>query len=367
MRVLITTDTVGGVWTFTQELATGLLERGNPVLMVSFGRAPSVAQRAQCELLLQCYTGRFRYVPSEIPLEWMDANERVFEEGQRVLQLEAERFHPDIVHCNQFCYGAFESRTPRIITAHSDVLSWAQACHGGPLPPSPWLSRYVALVRAGLVASDAVVAPTQWMLDALEQSFTLPEEKKAIPNGRDIAVDFNSVRELRAVTAGRIWDEAKGIDLLEEMNSPIPIVVAGEVDLSAEGKAAKVGTATLLGRLSEPEMIDLLQRSSIYLCLSRYEPFGLAPLEAGLCGCAVVTRDIPSLREVWDDGAIYFSNADSLREIVQELAASPAILHRARELSYRRAYQFNRTRMVNEYLNLYRGVLQHQEKAEHAA
>ena len=33
MRILMTTDTVGGVWTFTQELAGGLLEQGCAVAL----------------------------------------------------------------------------------------------------------------------------------------------------------------------------------------------------------------------------------------------------------------------------------------------------------------------------------------------
>ena len=41
MHVLITADTVGGVWTYTRELACGLLHRGHRVTLVSFGRIPS--------------------------------------------------------------------------------------------------------------------------------------------------------------------------------------------------------------------------------------------------------------------------------------------------------------------------------------
>ena len=44
MHVLITADTVGGVWTYTRELACGLLHRGHRVTLVSFGRIPSPAQ-----------------------------------------------------------------------------------------------------------------------------------------------------------------------------------------------------------------------------------------------------------------------------------------------------------------------------------
>src|SRR5208282_331116 len=37
MHVLITTDTVGGVWNYTRELVTGLSRRGIRVTLVSFG------------------------------------------------------------------------------------------------------------------------------------------------------------------------------------------------------------------------------------------------------------------------------------------------------------------------------------------
>src|SRR3569833_3996501 len=46
MRILMTTDTVGGVWSFTKELATGLLKNGDAVSLVSFGRKPSQSQSA---------------------------------------------------------------------------------------------------------------------------------------------------------------------------------------------------------------------------------------------------------------------------------------------------------------------------------
>ena len=52
-------------------------------------------------------------------------------------------------------------------------------------------------------------------------------------------------------------------------------------------------------QLSEEQMRELLGRAAIYIATSRYEPFGLAPLEAALSRCALVANDIPSLRELW--------------------------------------------------------------------
>src|SRR5690242_5082939 len=37
MHILVTADTLGGVWTYTRELVTGLARRGVRVTLVSFG------------------------------------------------------------------------------------------------------------------------------------------------------------------------------------------------------------------------------------------------------------------------------------------------------------------------------------------
>lgn len=114
-------------------------------------------------------------------------------------------------------------------------------------------------------------------------------------------------------------------------------------------------------------MLDLLQRSAIYLCLSIYEPFGLAALEAGRCGCAVIARGIPSLREVWGEGALFFKDADSLSVLLEDLARHPQKLEDARRRSYERARSFSRDRMVEEYLCLFERVQSKSARVEHVA
>jgi glycosyltransferase involved in cell wall biosynthesis len=41
-----------------------------------------------------------------------------------------------------------------------------------------------------------------------------------------------------------------------------------------------------------------------------YEPFGLAVLEAGRHGCALVLSDVPTLRELWDGAALFAAPHD---------------------------------------------------------
>ena len=359
MRVLLTTDTVGGVWTFTRELAEGLLDGGCSVAMVSFGRRPSEDQERWASFTTSRWQERFLFVPSEIPLEWMPGNDEVRAPGVELLLQVAREFCPDLLHSSQFCWGDLPLQLPRVVTAHSDVLSWADACSAEALEPSPWLARYNELVQLGLSGADAVVAPTRWMMDALATHFALPPRQRVIANGRTPpAAVGDGERTLQAVTAGRLWDRAKNLHLLCELEQPpLPILVAGDESFSSGKRLTTDSQVQSLGELTETELFRLFEQSAIYIACSRYEPFGLAPLEAALCGCAVVANDIPSLREVWGEAAIYFSGPSSLNAVLLSLVQDFRGLAAARERSRKRALEFPRAAMVRAYLQLYRELL----------
>jgi glycogen(starch) synthase len=358
MRVLLTTDTIGGVWTFTKELTQQLLIRGDSVALVSFGRAPSAGQRAWADEAASTHPGSFALHACDAPLEWMLNNELAWSQGGEFLIDVAERFQPDVLHSSQFCWGALPLDIPKLITAHSDVRSWAAACSPTGLASSPWLERYDALVQGGIDCADAIAAPTAWMRDALRMHFAVTAPFHVVANGRTLANrKFDRERELCAVSVGRLWDEGKGLAILREIVSPVQILLAGE--RCFEGAESTVSQArwTSLGMLDEKSLLDLFGTSSIYLATSLYEPFGLAPLEAALCGCAIVARDIPSLREVWGDAALFFENANSLQRLLSELAEDPDKLCRFRVAAEERARSFNGKRLADRYASLYRQLI----------
>jgi glycosyltransferase involved in cell wall biosynthesis len=109
-----------------------------------------------------------------------------------------------------------------------------------------------------------------------------------------------------------------------------------------------------------------MSHAAIYIATSKYEPFGLAPLEAALSGCAILANDIPSFREIWGDAACYFrtNDAESLGEKLaalhsdRELCASYAgrALERAREF-------YTADRMVDEYVRMYSSLLERRASA----
>ncbi len=363
----MTTDTVGGVWTFTKELATELLRCGHHVTLVSFGREPSAGQKSVTTGLAHDCNTRFQYIASSVPLEWMPDNTTAYSGAESLILQLSRDLRPGALLLSQFCFGALSVPMPRIVIAHSDVLSWAEAVDKAPLANDVWLATYKRLMQRGLNSADAVAAPTQCMLRDLQRGFTVTCQTAVVPNGRSLPSPEEAPphRILQAFTAGRLWDEAKNVRLLREVNAPMPLLLAGDVGNGLQKDWANV---QCLGHLSEGDLLHRFRSSAIYICTSLYEPFGLAPLEAALCGCAVLANDIPSLREVWGSAALYFRDAASLSALLHDLHRNPEHLKAAQDRSGKRAAQYTVARMADAYLELISHFIeQHGRSEAHAA
>ncbi len=94
-HVLMTTDTVGGVWTFSLELCRALAGHGVRTTLMTMGRWPSRNQFAEAEPFATL-------VPTDYRLEWMpDCEEDLKRSGDMLLRL-AQTRRPDVVHVNGY-------------------------------------------------------------------------------------------------------------------------------------------------------------------------------------------------------------------------------------------------------------------------
>ena len=345
MRVLLAVDTVGGVWAYGLELTRALVRRGVGVVLAALGEPLSAEQRAAA-----LASGAARVYAYPCALEWMEhpwGDVRRSGEWLRMVALETD---VDLAHLNGYAHAALEWHVPVVVGAHSDVLSWHEAVRGEPAGPE-W-DRYREEVAAGLRGADAVVAPTRAMLGALGRNFALPSEQLVIQNARDPHAVRPFAKEPFVLTAGRAWDEAKNVQALDRVAPalPWPVLVAGD---------AGPGAARRVGRVPERTLVRLLGAAGVFAEPARYEPFGLAALEAGLGGCALVLGDIPSLREVWGDAAAFVDPCDDealRRELVALIEDEPrrlALGRRARE----RALRYSPERLGDDYLELYERLL----------
>jgi glycosyltransferase involved in cell wall biosynthesis len=61
----------------------------------------------------------------------------------------------------------------------------------------------------------------------------------------------------------------------------------------------------LTGHISDRQLVILYNKAEVFVLPSKFEGFGIPPIEAMACGCPVVVSNIPALREVCEDGAYY--------------------------------------------------------------
>ena len=344
MKILISTDTVGGVLTYTVELAAALEAAGDEVVVATMG--PRL-RRAQREALpARVHESGFR-------LEWMDDPwDDVEAAGEWLLALEGEE-RPDVVHLCSYAHAALPFRAPKALVAHSDVLSWWRAVHGSEAP-AEW-SRYREEMAAGLSAADAVVAPTAAMLAELEQDHPLdPGRTRVIHNGSATPPPDRATSSKGFVLgSGRFWDAAKNLAALDAAAAGLawPVVVAGDL-----GEDPAPRHARGIGVLDRAALAELRRQAAIYAAPAVYEPFGLGILEAAGDGCALVLGDIPSLRELWEDAAIFVDprDPDGLREVLACLIDAPQVREDLAARAAQRAAQYSIERTAAAYRALYR-------------
>ncbi|HET7231638.1 MAG TPA: glycosyltransferase family 4 protein [Longimicrobium sp.] len=364
MKILLSTDTVGGVWDYTVTLARELDALGCEVLIAAIGE-PRDERLARLPAGVQVTWRSYR-------LEWMPGAEADVREAARWLRELAQLWVADVVHLNQLAYAPAGFPAPVVTVVHSDVLSWWTHNRAAQAPPE-WAA-YARWVSDGLRASDAVVAPTQYQAALTWRHYGVPVTR-VIHNGIEVGDDEPAaLAEPLVLCVGRAWDEGKGVDLLDQavgMMGPgaPPVHVLGET-VAPHGSVFTARNLALHGRVERAEVDAWMRRASIYVAPSRYEPFGLAPLEAAVHGCALVLSDIGTFGELWNGCADFFPSGDAaaLADAMARLSADPRRITQLAEAARKRALRrYTARRMAQEYVSLYRELIHNQQPSRSVA
>jgi len=348
IRILMTTDTVGGVWTYSCALATSLASAGAEVILTTMGPRPRADQR---EMLRG---SRVRLIETDLALEWQDPEGRDLANAGRVLAGLEARFTPDIVHLNSFREATLSWRAPTVVVAHSCVNSWGLACQDTAWLGEPRWSHYTERVAAALDSTATWVCPSQSFHDDIMEIYHPRSPGAVIWNGIAAGERPSRKREL-IFAAGRLWDRAKNIEVLAAAAPGLdwPVQVAGPAD--ADPSAG----VTWLGPLPHSSLRGHPQHAAIFVSPALYEPFGLSVLEAAAAGCALVLSDIPTFRELWSGAALFFDPADSqaLHQILAKLCADDPERTRLQHAAYENSLTYSLARTTSAYLKLYEGLL----------
>lgn len=348
-KILMTADTVGGVWTYALQLSKALKDIA--VHLATMGAPLSKGQWREVRQLENVTVHE-----SDFKLEWMqDPWKDITASGAWLLALE-KKIEPDLVHLNNFAHGALPWASPVLMVAHSCVLSWWKAVKGT-AAPAGW-GVYKQKVTEGLLAADMVVSVSGYMQQTLKENYGELPRSAVIYNGRDRRQFWNGEKQACIFSMGRIWDEAKNLAILEGIADkiPWPILLAGEHSNPDTRNVADFQFVHLRGKCDPAEIASLLAHASIYVMPAKYEPFGLSVLEAALSGCCLVLGDIPSLRELWQDAAIFVhpDDEEQLKDELLKLIQDKALRQRLSKKALGRAATYSMESMAGQYMNAYK-------------
>ena len=347
MKLLVTTDAVGGVWVYSVELARALKNFGVEAILAVMGPSPTRRQQEDASDLQLIDTG--------LPLEWLDTTPAAVRNAGNEIAWIAGYVGADIVQTSSAALladTAFEQ--PSVAVQHSCVATWWHAVKRTPLPAEfEWRRE---LVRRGLTRASAIVAPSLAFAEETARTYDLQTTVDVVHNGRRMPGFTDLAHGEFVFTASRLWDEGKNVATLDAAAALLeaPFQAAGPTT-GPNGTAIRLDHVQPLGELSGTRLAALLAARPVYASAAVYEPFGLSVLEAAQAGCALVLSDILTHREIWGGAAIFVPARDSaaFANAIDDLLNDPEKRWELGRLARARAWQFSPERMAARMADIY--------------
>ena len=227
-----------------------------------------------------------------------------------------------------------------------------------------WMHRLIGKLRK----LDRMVVLTE--TDAA--SWTELSNVVAIPNPLPMMPPTVSpLTEKRVIAVGRYYQE-KGFDLLLEAWSKV-CLRHPDWRLEIFGDGEKENYETIRDRLGIPAKCCVINgrsnnieqeylKSSVFVCSSRFEGFGMVIIEAMACGLAVVSFDCPyGPRSIIADGEdgilVEAENADKLAEALSSVMASPERCRSLATNAIRNVKRFQMDHIANQWRRLFESIV----------
>ncbi|MCP3709184.1 glycosyltransferase family 4 protein [Paraburkholderia sp. CNPSo 3274] len=147
---------------------------------------------------------------------------------------------------------------------------------------------------------------------------------------------------------------AEAARLIRDAQFDIVVVGGGDARVYGTGQDALPEFVKHLGYVSDGELAALYRRAACFVYPSRYEGFGLPPVEALALGCPVIASRLPAVQEACGDAVLYTSQDDPaelaslLERITSDAALRDSLRERGRARTAELTWQATATRLIEE-------------------
>jgi glycosyltransferase involved in cell wall biosynthesis len=297
---------------------------------------------------------------------------------ERAPRIRAERWTGpvDIVHATNFV--APPAKAPVVVTIHDLAFvlhpEWVS---GDALGYPTWVT--IALKRGATVH-----VPSDFVGAQVQDVFGLPPERVAriyhglgpIAGGDADAGRRRAGTRRYVLALGQLEPRknlpglVRAFDRVAAAHSDVALVIAGPDGWDrpafeqAVDEARHSDRVRRLGYVTNDARRDLLAGALAFAYPSRYEGFGLPPLEAMQAGVPVVASDAGSLPEVLGDAALLAPVADdeALAGALDRLLSNESLRAELATRGLTRAAGYTWDRATNEFVDLYRLVARYTPK-----
>ena len=351
------TGTKGGMETYTRELyrELGRMDTGFDFV--------ALASREGSRLDLDWFPGEV--IRSRISGE----NRVVWACGELVSSsVHARRRRADLVHCPA-TLGPARTSMPTVITLH-DMLYWSHP----EFMVTPFFTRPVMwMERRAMANATRVITDSEVSAGDIRRYLGFPSDRlHVVPLAARAPASpprYDGGRENLVIASGqrrpyKNWEGlVRALALVEEPIRPrLVITGAGPGEDPLAPVVVECGLedwVELRGWVDADELADLRSRARALAFPTLAEGFGLPVLEAMVIGLPVIASDLPELREVGRDAAVWFDPRDplSMAAALRTVATDEEAMLRASRAGLAQAAGFSWGRVAEATLDVFRSVL----------
>lgn len=210
-------------------------------------------------------------------------------------------------------------------------------------------------ISRSLEMASRVACVSRAIADEAMRGFGVPRSKmEIVPNGVDAFFSPGGEEENYILFAGTL-EPRKGIDDLFAVWWSLPpprprLILAGD----AGWKMRVPDGAEVLGYVTRERLRELYRGARAFVYPSRYEGFGIPPLEAMACGAPVIATRTGAIPEYAGDAAVLIDpgNLGALREALLRVLGDSSLRRelRARGPERARLYDWDRSAAIMQEL-----------------